>query len=249
MNTTGPVPGTPQQTAAGGRPAPRKINVALDGYAGCGKSTTAEQLAQKLNYIFIDTGSMYRAFTLYLLRENISHQDVSSINALVPHAHISFRINPQTGKRETLLNGENVEGLIRTLEVSAVVSEVSTHKSVRRAMVAQQRRMGEAKGVVMDGRDIGTVVFPDAELKVFMTASLDARIERRRKELIHLGQEVDSEELRRNLLHRDYLDTNREESPLRRAPDARLLDTTSMTIDTQVETVLAWAQELIYQPV
>lgn len=226
----------------------RKINIALDGYAGCGKSTTAERVARALGYIFIDTGSMYRAFTLYLLREGISHHDAQTIAAVVPHAQVSFRLNAHTGKRETILNHEPVEDKIRTLEVSAIVSEVSAHKAVRTSLVEQQRRLGREKGVVMDGRDIGTVVFPDAELKVFMTAALEARMQRRKRELEALGQLVDMGELRENLLHRDYLDTTRQESPLRRAPDARLLDTTDMTIDAQVETVVAWANELIYAP-
>lgn len=232
----------------GAMPTARKINIALDGYAGCGKSTTAERVANRLGYIFIDTGSMYRAFTLYLLRESISHHDGQTIAAVVPHVHVSFRRNAHTGKRETILNDEPVEDRIRTLEVSAIVSEVSAHKAVRISLVEQQRRMGLGKGVVMDGRDIGTVVFPDAELKVFMSANLEARMQRRKRELESLGQVVDLDELRENLLHRDYLDTTRQESPLRRAPDARLLDTTNMTIDQQVETVLAWANELIYAP-
>lgn len=226
----------------------RKINIALDGYAGCGKSTTAQRVAQALGYVFIDTGSMYRAFTLYLLRENVPHTDLHMVQTLVPQAHISFRLNADTGKRETLLNGENVEAQIRSLEVSASVSEVSAIKAVRTSMVEQQRRMGMSKGVVMDGRDIGTVVFPDAELKVFMTASIEARIARRQAELEKMGHVVKLDELRHNIQHRDYLDTTRAESPLRRAPDARLLDNTEMGVEEQVSTVLAWANALIMTP-
>lgn len=226
-------------------PLTQKINIALDGYAGCGKSTTAKQVAAALGYLFIDTGSMYRAFTLFLQRNDIPYTDVAAVTRALPDASIAFRIGPM-GQRITTLNGADVEHEIRSIEVSRDVSEVATIAEVRHHLVAQQQAMGRNKGLVMDGRDIGTVVFPDAELKVFMTASLEARVQRRVAELAQLGLPVDEDDIRRNLLHRDEIDTTRVESPLRRAPDARLLDTTYLQIPDQVAQVLAWANELVH---
>ncbi len=225
----------------------KKINIALDGYAGCGKSTTARRVARALGYLFLDTGAMYRAFTLNLQRNGVAPSDRLSVEALLLETTLSFRLTP-AGERLTLLNGEVVDAELRTTAINSQVSEVAAIKTVRQAMVAQQQRIAEDKGVVMDGRDIGTVVLPTAELKVFMTASLEARVERRSAELRASGQAVVPTEVRRLLLHRDHIDTTREESPLRRAPDAHLLDTTAVTIDEQVDQVLAWAHGLLVAP-
>ncbi|MDX2063600.1 MAG: (d)CMP kinase [Bacteroidia bacterium] len=225
----------------------KKINIALDGYAGCGKSTTARRVARALGYLFLDTGAMYRAFTLNLQRNGVAPSDRLSVEALLLETTLSFRLTP-AGERLTLLNGEVVDAELRTTAINSQVSEVAAIKTVRQAMVAQQQRIAEGKGVVMDGRDIGTVVLPSAELKVFMTASLEARVERRSAELRASGQAVVPAEVRRLLLHRDHIDTTREESPLRRAADAHLLDTTTVTIDEQVDQVLAWAHGLLGTP-
>lgn len=225
----------------------KKINIALDGYAGCGKSTTARRVARALGYLFLDTGAMYRAFTLNLQRNGVAPSDRLSVEALLLETTLSFRLTP-AGERLTLLNGEVVDAELRTTAINSQVSEVAAIKTVRQAMVAQQQRIAEGKGVVMDGRDIGTVVLPTAELKVFMTASLEARVERRSAELRASGQAVVPAEVRRLLLHRDHIDTTREESPLRRAADAHLLDTTTVTIDEQVDQVLAWAHGLLGTP-
>ena len=226
----------------------KKINIALDGYAGCGKSTTARLLASRLHYIFIDTGSMYRAFTLYLLEKKIPYTDLTAVLKAISDIKLSFQIHPETLHCEIFLNKSNVQSRIRTKEVSEIVSEVSTIKEVRHFLVEQQRQMGKSKGVVMDGRDIGTVVFPDAELKVFMMASLEARVARRKLEMKELGIRITEQELLENLQHRDYIDTTRDESPLRQATDAKLLDTTNLSIEQQVEQVLIWAQELMKIP-
>jgi len=227
----------------------RRITIALDGYAGCGKSTTAKAVARALHYLFIDSGAMYRAFTLHLQRVGIPYTDVDRVLAALPQAHIELQLGEEAAQRHVLLNGERVDDAIRSPEVSAQVSEVSAIAAVRRHMVEQQRRIGAAKGVVMDGRDIGTVVFPDAELKVFMTASLEARVLRRRAELERLGQPADLDAIRTNLQHRDHLDSTRAEGPLRQATDARVLDTTTLVIPQQVEIVLAWAQDLIAETI
>ena len=223
----------------------RKINIAIDGYAGCGKSTTARLVAQELRYLFIDSGSMYRAVTLYFLQKKIQLTDNEEINKALRDIHITFKTNAKTAQRETYLNDNCVERDIRGIEVSNYVSEVSTLKEVRADMVRQQRRMGLNKGVVMDGRDIGTVVFPDAELKIFMLADLEARIQRRKLELTQKGQHCSDIELRENLLHRDELDTTRQESPLRKAPDAFVLDTTTLSIEEQVNWVVDKAKQVI----
>lgn len=220
-----------------------KINIALDGFAGCGKSTTARTVAARLGYLFLDTGSMYRAFTYHLQQHGISPEDVPAVEHLLQDTHLTFRLN-EDGERECLLNGTLVNQELRTTAVNRQVSEVAAIKAVRMAMVAQQQRIATHRGVVMDGRDIGTVVLPDAELKVFMTASLGVRIQRRYEELTKSGNIVTIDEVRQMLLHRDHIDTTRITSPLRRAKDARLLDTTLLTFPQQVEQVMAWALEL-----
>ncbi len=220
----------------------KKIVIAIDGYSACGKSTTARSVAARLGYAYIDTGAMYRAVTLYLLRHRIRPDDLPGVEAALARIELRFAVNTDTGQQEVQLNGENVEQDIRQMEVSEKVSEVSAIPAVRRFLVAQQQRMGQARGVVMDGRDIGTHVFPDAELKVFMTADAHVRAVRRAAELAAKGQPTDLARIAENLAHRDALDTQRADSPLARAPDAHLLDTTDLTEAQQVTRVLAWAQ-------
>jgi cytidylate kinase len=224
----------------------KKINIAIDGFAACGKSTTAKRVAQELGYLYIDSGSMYRAFTLYLLENGIDFEDPRAVIQALPNAEVGFAVNPQTGNYEVTLNNCFVEDKIRTLEVSAHVSKVSAIKEVRANLVKRQKELGLQKGVVMDGRDIGTVVFPDAELKVFMNADFEVRVERRKLELSARGQFLDRADIENNLYQRDLLDTTRLESPLRKAEDARLLDTTHLAFEDQVKQVLAWANALIY---
>lgn len=212
----------------------KKIIIAIDGYSSGGKSTFAKAVAAKLGYIFIDTGAMYRAVTLYAMRQGIA-DDPAAITAALPGIRIDFRFNPQTGRSDVYLNGENVETEIRRIDVSNRVSSVSSIPEVRAKLVAMQQEMGRAKGVVMDGRDIGTVVFPDAELKIFMTADPRVRAERRYKELTAKGEMVSMEEIERNIRERDRQDETREVSPLRRAADAVLLDNSRMTVEQQME--------------
>lgn len=219
----------------------KKIIIAIDGYSSCGKSTMAKDLAREIGYIYIDTGAMYRAVTLYALRSGCFAADgrlmASKLEAGLNGVKISFRLNAD-GRPETLLNGECVEKEIRGMEVSSHVSEVAALPKVREALVHQQRLMGQEKGIVMDGRDIGTVVFPHAELKVFVTASAEVRAERRYKELKDKGQEANLEEIIENVNKRDYLDTHRAVSPLRQAEDAVVLDNTNMTISEQKQWLL-----------
>ncbi|HJE88867.1 (d)CMP kinase [Rikenella microfusus] len=212
----------------------KKIIIAIDGYSSGGKSTFAKAVAAKLGYIFIDTGAMYRAVTLYAMRQGIA-DDPAAITAALPGIRIDFRFNPQTGRSDVYLNGENVETEIRRIDVSNRVSSVSSIPEVRAKLVAMQQEMGRAKGVVMDGRDIGTVVFPDAELKIFMTADSRVRAERRYKELTAKGETVSMEEIERNIRERDRQDETRGVSPLRRAADAVLLDNSRMTVEQQME--------------
>jgi cytidylate kinase len=224
-------------------PSVKKITIAIDGYAGCGKSTTAKAVAQALDYVYIDSGAMYRAFTLLAFRNGIAPTDTRGLIMLIPQAQISF-VSAESGSGfEVALNGQSVEKEIRSLAVSAGVSEVSAVKEVRQALVHLQQEMGKEKGVVMDGRDIGTVVFPDAELKVFMTADLETRVARRKADLLARGLQQTDAEIRENLLHRDHLDTTRAESPLRQAPDARVLDTTGLRFEDQVQQILIWVKE------
>ena len=227
----------------------RKITIAIDGHSSCGKSTMAKDLARKIGYVYVDTGAMYRAVTYYALQHGLYNEDgelqVEALEAHLPDIEISFQFNPETGRPDTYLNGECVEGFIRGMEVSNRVSEVSALPFVREALVAQQQRMGAEKGVVMDGRDIGTVVFPDAELKVFVTASAEVRAQRRYKELLEKGTPADFDEILRNVKERDYLDSHREISPLRQADDAILLDNSNMTIPEQNEWLLARYEEAV----
>ena len=227
----------------------KKITIALDGHSSCGKSTMAKDLAKELGYIYVDTGAMYRAVTLYAMRHNLIKADGSieqqGLRAQLPQIEIAFQLNPTTGRPETLLNGENVEKEIRTMEVSAHVSPIATLPFVREKLVEQQQKMGEGGGVVMDGRDIGTVVFPHAELKVFVTASAEVRAERRFKELQEKGMEADYNEILANVKERDYIDSHRETSPLRKADDAIELDNSNMTIDEQRQWLLCQARKQI----
>lgn len=226
-----------------------KIIIAIDGYSSCGKSTTAKLVAAKLGYGYIDTGAMYRAVTLYFLDNNISFTNPKEIEKALHNITISFHHNPKTDENETFLNGVNVEKEIRKMYVSNQVSEVSTIAEVRHAMVAQQQRMGKRKGIVMDGRDIGTHVFPNAELKIFMTADVNLRAFRRQQELLEKKQLVNLEEILHNLQHRDQIDTTRKESPLIQAPDSFLIDTSYMTVDEQVDIVVGMAQTQMLAPV
>ncbi|MBC5775520.1 (d)CMP kinase [Pontibacter sp. KCTC 32443] len=216
----------------------KKIVIALDGHSSCGKSTTAKQVAAELGYAYIDTGAMYRAVTLYFLDHHVSLTNPKEIKDALNNIDITFHYNPKTQRNETYLNGLNVEDEIRKMYISNQVSEVSVVPEVRRAMVAQQQKMGKRRGVVMDGRDIGTAVFPDAEVKIFMTADVDTRAKRRQQELLVKNQLVNLNDIKENLKKRDHIDSTRAESPLRRADDADLLDTSHMTIDEQVEFVM-----------
>ncbi|ALD21658.1 (d)CMP kinase [Hymenobacter sp. DG25A] len=212
--------------------------IAIDGYSSCGKSTTAKAVAAELGYAYIDTGAMYRAVTLYLLEHNISLEDLPRIEQALHEMHITFKRNRRTGRNEVCIDGEIREDEIRQMRISNSVSEVSVIPAVRHAMVRQQQRMGRKRGVVMDGRDIGTTVFPDAEVKIFMTADTRTRALRRQDELLAKGEEVALESIIDNLIKRDHIDSTRSESPLRRAADAVLLDTSHITIDEQVDFVL-----------
>ena len=218
----------------------KKITIAIDGHSSCGKSTMAKDLAREVGYIYVDTGAMYRCVTLYALRHGLFAEDgaikVAELEAQMPQISISFELNAETGRPDAYLNGECVEREIRSLEVSNHVSPVAALPFVRTAMVAQQQQMGEGGGVVMDGRDIGTVVFPDAELKVFITASAEVRAERRYKELQSNGDTTTTfEEVLANVVERDRIDSTRKESPLRQADDALLLDNSNLTLEEQDE--------------
>jgi cytidylate kinase len=221
----------------------KKIIVAIDGYSSCGKSTLAKQLANRLNYVFIDSGAMYRAITLYFLRHHVDWKNIKQVNKALSGITLDFECNDKNCQSDMLLNDENVEALIRDMLVSEHVSEVSTIKEVREFAVAQQQKMGDRKGIVMDGRDIGTTVFPDAELKIFVTADPSVRVERRFKELYAKNPNITIEEIQSNLEMRDYIDSNREFSPLRKAADAIELDNTNMTREEQLEIALRWAKE------
>lgn len=212
----------------------KKIVIAIDGYSACGKSTTARQVASILGYRYIDSGAMYRAVTLYFLEHHVALTNPKEVARALAQIQITFKVNSHNIS-EAYLNGLNVERQIRKMRVSEHVSQVSTLKEVRTALVDQQRRMGKEKGVVMDGRDIGTVVFPDAELKLFMTADILVRAFRRQREILEHGQLVDLDDVIENLLHRDKVDAGREESPLKQAEDAIVIDTTHISIDEQVD--------------
>jgi cytidylate kinase len=222
-----------------------KIVIAIDGYSGCGKSSTAKALAKNLGYTYIDSGAMYRAATLHFLNENLSLSIEEEVRIGLDSLEISFRINPGTGLQETYLNGQNVEDEIRSMHISQKVSELATVASIRKELVAQQQRLGRGKGVVMDGRDIGSVVFPNAELKVFMTANLKTRAKRRQLELLEKGQSVDLIEIEENLANRDEVDSSRRESPLMKMPDAEEVDTSDLTLEEQVAKIIQLAKAKI----
>ncbi len=222
----------------------KKIVIAIDGHSSCGKSTLAKSLARILKYIYIDSGAMYRCVTLFVLRNNLIKNGIPDTENLIRRLgqiNISFHFDEARELNTTFLNGENVEEEIRRIEVSSSVSPVSTIREVRQALVKQQREIGKNKGIVMDGRDIGTVVFPEAELKIFMTASPEVRAQRRYLELTGKGLQVNFEEIIRNISERDFIDSNRIESPLRKADDAIVLDNSYMTIVEQ----LNWAKKKV----
>lgn len=216
----------------------KKIIITIDGWSSCGKSTLAKQLAEKLNYVYIDSGAMYRAITLYFLRNHVDWTKSRAVEQALKEIVLDFRYNPTSNSTEIFLNDENVEYVIRDLVVAEKVSEVAAIKAVREFAVAQQQEMGKGKGIVMDGRDIGTVVFPHAELKIFMKADNGIRVERRFRELFEKNPNVTLEEVKNNLEMRDYIDSHREVSPLRQADDAIVLDNSNLTIDQQLETAL-----------
>lgn len=219
------------------------IIITIDGYSSCGKSTLAKALAKQLHYIFVDSGAMYRAITLYFLRNGISFTDKDMIGDALHNIHLSFKRNKNTGDNEVFLNGENISAAIREMVISDNVSEVSAIKEVREFAVAQQQKMGVHKGLVMDGRDIGTTVFPNAELKIFMTADTEIRVRRRFQELLPKQPDITFDEVRINLEKRDYIDSHREISPLRKAEDAIVLNNTNLTMQEQLAIALRWAKE------
>ena len=225
----------------------KKITIAIDGHSSCGKSTMAKDLAREVGYVYVDTGAMYRSVTLYALRHGLFHADgtikTQELESAMPNIVIEQKL--VDGKTTTFLNGENVEHDIRTLEVSNHVSPISALAFVRTALVAQQQRMGLAGGIVMDGRDIGTVVFPHAELKIFVTASAEVRAQRRYDELKQKGMAADYADILKNVQERDYIDSHREVSPLRQADDALLLDNSNMTIDEQKQWLLERFKEVL----
>jgi CMP/dCMP kinase len=223
----------------------KKIIIAIDGHSSCGKGTLAKNLANELGYLFIDSGAMYRAVTLYLTRANISLDELQADPAILGNIKITFQYEEERHYYETYLNGENVENEIRSMEIARKVSPVSAIAEVRHFLVAQQQQMGEQKGVVMDGRDIGTVVFPEAELKIFMTASAEIRAKRRYDELTAKGIHVNYQEVLHNIKERDFIDSNRAESPLIKAEDAITLDNTSMSKKQQAQLSLSWARGVI----
>ncbi len=226
----------------------KKITIAIDGYSSTGKSTIAKQLAKQLGYIYVDTGAMYRAVTLYAMQQKFidaTHFDVNSLIADLDNISLKFIYNAKKGFAEMYLNGKNVEQEIRGMEVSKLVSKIATISEVRKKLVAQQQLIGKGKGVVMDGRDIGTVVFKDAELKLFMTASPEKRAFRRYKELLERGDNVDYEEILKNVQYRDHIDSTRKDSPLTKAKDAIDFDNSNMRLEEQFERIYNLAMEII----
>lgn len=225
----------------------RKITIAIDGYSSCGKSTMAKDLAREIGYIYVDTGAMYRSVTLFAMRNSLFDEDGSiktdELKDRMGEINISFKLNSETGRPDTYLNGELVEKEIRTMDVSANVSKIAALPFVREALVAQQQAMGKEKGIIMDGRDIGTVVFPDAELKIFVTASAEVRAQRRYDELKAKGMPADFDDILKNVKERDYIDSHRETSPLRMADDALELDNSHMTIEEQKAWLMAHYKE------
>lgn len=223
----------------------KKIIITIDGWSSCGKSTLAKQLAKELGYVYVDSGAMYRTITLYFLRNNIDLAEKKEVKEALRSINLEFIFNPKSNSSEIYLNGENVEYVIRDLVIAEKVSDVAAIKEVREFAVAQQQKMGVKKGIVMDGRDIGTVVFPKAELKIFMTADNAIRVQRRFKELYEKNPNVTIEEVKDNLEMRDYIDSHREVSPLRKAKDAIELDNTNLTEKEQFNKALGWVKEKI----
>jgi len=221
----------------------KKIIITIDGWSSCGKSTLAKQLAKELGYVYVDSGAMYRTITLYFLRNNIDLAEKKEVKEALRSINLEFIFNPKSNSSEIYLNGENVEYVIRDLVIAEKVSDVAAIKEVREFAVAQQQKMGAKKSIVMDGRDIGTVVFPKAELKIFMTADNAIRVQRRFKELYEKNPNVTIEEVKDNLEMRDYIDSHREVSPLRKAKDAIELDNTNLTEKEQFNKALGWAKE------
>lgn len=223
----------------------KKIIITIDGWSSCGKSTLAKQLAMELGYVYVDSGAMYRAITLYFLRNNIDLAKKKEINEALNNISLEFVFNSKSNSSEIYLNGENVEYLIRDLIIAEKVSDVAAIKEVRAFAVEQQKKMGAKKGIIMDGRDIGTVVFPKAELKIFMTADNAIRVQRRFKELFEKNPNVTIEEVKDNIEMRDYIDSHREVSPLRKAKDAIELDNTNLSEKEQFNKAVAWSKERI----
>ncbi len=223
----------------------KKIIITIDGWSSCGKSTLAKQLAKELGYVYVDSGAMYRAITLYFLRNNIDLAKKKEINNALNNISLEFVFNSKSNSSEIYLNGENVEYLIRDLIIAEKVSDVAAIKEVRKFAVNQQKKMGAKKGIIMDGRDIGTVVFPKAELKIFMTADNAIRVQRRFKELFEKNPNVTIEEVKDNIEMRDYIDSHREVSPLRKAKDAIELDNTNLSEKEQFNKAVVWSKERI----
>jgi cytidylate kinase len=232
-----------------GKPMHKKdIIITIDGWSSCGKSTLAKQLAAKLKYTYIDSGAMYRAITLYFLRNHVDWTDTKAVIKAIKEINLEFVYNESTKTSEIILNGENVEYLIRELVVAEKVSEIASIKEVREFAVKRQQSLGNKKAIVMDGRDIGTVVFPDAELKIFMTADNAVRVERRFRELYEKNPNITIEEVKNNLEMRDYIDSHRVISPLRKAPDAIVLDNSNLSTQEQFQLALKWAMVKINPP-
>lgn len=222
----------------------KKIIITIDGYSSCGKSTLAKQLARQLDYVYIDSGAMYRAITFYFIQNQVNWSDTAAVKEALKNIHLEFEYDETNeGQASIYLNGENVEHLIRDMLVAEKVSEVAAIKEVREFAVAQQQQMGEKKGIVMDGRDIGTTVFPKAELKIFMTADTAIRVERRFKELYAKNKSITLQEVKENLELRDYIDSNREISPLRKAADAIILDNSQLSMEEQLQLALQWVED------
>ncbi|HVT83605.1 MAG TPA: (d)CMP kinase [Chitinophagaceae bacterium] len=223
----------------------KKIIITIDGWSACGKSTLAKQLAKALGYVYIDSGAMYRAITLYFLRNHVDWTSIKEVKQALQNINLQFIFNPASKATEIYLNEENVEYVIRDLVVAEKVSDIAAIKEVRAFAVKQQRKMGKDKGIVMDGRDIGTVVFPKAELKIFMTADNAVRVQRRFKELFEKNPNITLEEVKANLEMRDYIDSNRKVSPLKKAKDAVVLDNTNLTEEAQFKKAMEWVKEKI----
>ena len=222
----------------------KKIVITIDGWSSCGKSTLAKQLAKTLGYVYVDSGAMYRAITLYFLRNHTDWTDVKEVQEALKNIHLHFKYNKNSEQSEMFLNEENVEYVIRDLVIAEKVSDVAAIAAVRKFAVAQQQKMGKLKGIVMDGRDIGTTVFPKAELKIFMTANIAVRVERRYKEMFEKNPNITIDEVKNNLELRDYIDSHRQVSPLRKADDALEIDNTNISMEQQLEIALQFTNKL-----